>query len=621
MVRACLITLACTFIGFHVWCVLNGTPSLYFFRGGHLLFALVVIFFGGLQLQDQDASPLTYLNSVILLFLVGAAIFSIGYLLVEQDYILYRFPYNDALKTIDIIGGLALIAAVLEAVRRTSGIALPITGLLFVGYAIFLHGVDPLELLDHLYMTPEGIFGIPLNVSATYMVLFILFGAFVEKSGTGKLFRDFSLALAGHNSGGPAKVAVITSGMFGSVSGSSTANVMTTGSFTIPMMKQLGYKNSFSGAVEAVASTGGQILPPIMGAAAFVMAEFMGRSYLSVVVMASIPALLYFLAVFMAVHFEARRSGLKGLPKSDLPEMGRVLVERGHQFIPIVAIVVMLLSGFSAPYSGFVGCALVFPVAMLRKTTRKYVTIPIILDAITAGAKNAAPVAAVTAIAGVVIGVVTLTGLGVEFTKIVLMISQSSLIIALLLTAVAGIILGMGLPTTPAYIVQVALLVPALIKLGVVEEAAHLFAFYFAILSSITPPVAITLFAAMSLSNSKLGEISVAAFKLGATGYFVPFMFVFGPALLMIGSTLDIVLAIVTACIGVTLAAAGLHGFLLSPLLIIERFALICAAVLLTAAGIQTDLMGLGLAGSVLVFEFIRFRWFAPARRAEGRWE
>jgi TRAP transporter 4TM/12TM fusion protein len=371
------------------------------------------------------------------------------------------------------------------------------------------------------------------------------------------------------------------------------------------MMKRIGYRPAFAGAVEAVASTGGQIMPPIMGAAAFVMAEFMAVSYLTVISFAILPALLYFLAVFVAVHFEAKRVGLKGLPRPDLPKMGEVLRERGHQFLPLVVIVGVLVAGYSAPYAATCGILSVVPVMALRKTTRRDISIPMIVTATVEGIRNSLQVATATACSGIVIGIISLTGVGIEFTTFVLHLSQDSLLLALILTAIAGIILGMGLPTTPAYIVQVALLVPALVKLGILMEAAHMFVFYFAILSAITPPVAITLYAANGLSGAGLWDGGFAAMKLAATGYIIPFMFVYGPSLLMVGEPTTVILTCVTSVIGVTCLAAGLHGYFVRRATLFDRFLLVAAAFALIKPGLMTDLLGAGLIGAAVVVQLV----------------
>ncbi len=587
-----VIALAMT--AFHLWVVFTGAPEVFHFRGTHLAFGLVLIFLWYPTVRNAAGTKRLLgvtVDAVLLLLSVAA----IGYLFVEHDYVLDRFAYIDEPRVIDYVLGVGLIVAVLEGTRRLVGTALPITSILFLLYAWFIVGVRPGELLDQMYLTTEGLFGIPLAVSATYMVLFILFGSLVERTGTGRLFMDFALALTGSAAGGPAKVAVMTSALFGTVSGSSTANVMTTGAFTIPLMKRLGYRPPFAGAVEAVASTGGQIMPPIMGAAAFVMAEFLAVSYLTVITIALLPALLYFLAVFMAVHFEAKRLGLKGLPKPDLPRMKEVLRERGHQFLPLLIIVGVLVAGFSAPYAATCGLLSVVPIALMRRSTRKDISFPVVLDGVVDGIRNSLQVVAATACAGIVIGVISLTGVGVEFSAFVIGLAQNSLVLALILTAAAGIVLGMGLPTTPAYIVQVALLVPALVKLGVKIEAAHMFVLYYACLSAITPPVAITLYAANSLSGAGLWNGGIAAVKLAATGYIIPFMFVYGPSLLMIGEWTDVAMSTASALVGVCLLAAGLHGYLLRTAVWWERWVLVGAAVVLIDPGVVTDAIGLSL--------------------------
>jgi TRAP transporter 4TM/12TM fusion protein len=600
-------TIALGMMAFHLWVVFAGAPELFYFRGTHLLFALVLTFLWFPLFKQRTGGKLAATWTVDSFFIAGS-IAVIGYLFVEHDYVLTRFAYVDDLKPLDAVFGVLIIILVLESTRRLVGLALPLTALAFLLYGIFVSHLRAGEIIDQMYLTSEGIFGIPLNVSATYLVLFIVFGCIVEKSGTGKLFMDFALALAGHTAGGPAKVACMTSAMFGTISGSSTANVMTTGTFTIPMMKKIGYRPAFAGAVEAVASTGGQIMPPIMGAAAFVMAEFMAVSYLTVIGFAILPALLYFLAVFVAVHFEAKRVGLKGLPRADLPAMGKVLRERGHQFLPLVVIVSVLVSGYSAPYAATCGILSVVPVMALRKTTRGDISIRMIMSAVVEGIRNSLQVATATACSGLVIGIISLSGVGIDFTTLVLHLSQDSLLLALILTAIAGIILGMGLPTTPAYIVQVALLVPALVKLGILGEAAHMFVFYFAILSAITPPVAITLYAANGLSGAGLWDGGLAAMKLAATGYIIPFMFAYGPSLLLIGEPITVVTTGVTSVIGVTCLAAGLHGYFVKRATLFDRALLIAAAFALIKPGLASDLLGAGLIAVAVTVQLLTGR-------------
>jgi TRAP transporter 4TM/12TM fusion protein len=370
-------------------------------------------------------------------------------------------------------------------------------------------------------------------------------------------------------------------------------------------MKRTGFRPPFAAAVESVASTGGQIMPPIMGAAAFVMAEFLGVSYLQVTMWALIPALLYYLAVFSAVHFEAKRVGLLGLPRSEIPRFADVMRTRGHLFMPIFVVLFGLILGYSAPLCALAGTLSCVPVALLRKTTRKGITWRTVWNALEDGAKNSVAVALACACAGIVIGIITLTGAAINFTSVVIGLSKELLVLALILTMLAGIVLGMGMPTTPAYIVMVSLLVPAIIKLGAIPPAAHMFAFYFAILSAITPPVALAVYAAAGLAKAPLWESGWAAMRVGAAGYIVPFMFIFEPSLLMIGDWPAILASAATASVGVVCLAAGLHGYFARDTVIWERVALIAAAVLLIKPGLVTDLLGLGLLALVLASQLL----------------
>jgi TRAP transporter 4TM/12TM fusion protein len=356
-------------------------------------------------------------------------------------------------------------------------------------------------------------------------------------------------------------------------------------------------------------------MPPMMGAAAFVMAEFLAVGYAQVIIWALIPAVLYYVACFAAVHFEAKRRGLVGLPRSQLPQLGTVIAERGHLFIPIIVILFVMYSGYSAPMAALCGTAACFPVAALRKSTRDVVTLRNILDAVVEGARNAIPVALACACACIVIGVVTLSGLGIVLTQLVVRVAADALVIALILTMLAGIVLGMGMPTTPAYIIMTALLVPAIIKLGVIPPAAHLFALYFAVLSAITPPVALAVFAAAGIAKSDLWASGWAAVKIGAAGFIVPFMFVFEPALLMIGTWPAIIHAVVTASAGVLFFAAGLHGYLLTATSLWQRTFLIGAGLMLINPGLFTDMAGGALAFAVIAAQYTA-RKTATARQS-----
>ncbi len=596
-----IVRLATTVIGvlmvvYHVWAIAFGTPEAVWFRGTHLLFALTLVFI----IHRRSGAPEGLPNALDLVLLV-LAVAPILYLFVNYDYIVNRIFYVDELTPLDMAMGVIMTVMVLEATRRVIGWALPLTAIVFLVYGLFIARLEPMRMLDQLYMTTEGIFGIPLSVSAAYVLIFVLFGSFMERTGTGQLFMDFAMSLTGHTAGGPGKVSCVSSALFGTISGSAVANVMVDGPITIPLMKRSGFPPHFAAGVEAVASTGGQIMPPIMGAAAFVMAEFLGVSYAQVVIWALIPAVLYYVACFSAVHFEAKRRGIIGVPRSELPKLGDVMRVRGHMFLPVLAILVVMYSGFSAPMAALAGVIACFPVAALRKSTRHYVTFGNLIEACVDGARNALAVAMACAAAGVVIAVVTLSGLGIVFTQYVVHLSQNFLLLALVFTMIAGIVLGMGMPTTPAYIIMTALLVPAIVKFGVIVPAAHMFAFYFAILSAITPPVALAVFAAAGLAKSDLWATGLAAVRIAATSFIVPFMFVYSPELLMIGDWPTIAMASVSATIGVMLFAAGLHGYFITHSAHWQSALLAVAGLMLIDPHFITDVIGVALA-AVVVF-------------------
>ena len=611
-----LVVVAIAMAAYHIWAIAFGVPEAVLFRGTHLLFAIVLTFLlyrwtiakdDGPKSDDQRRAD-DRLPTLFDYGLMVAGAIPILYLFINYDYIVTRIFYIDDLTFMDKAMGVLMVLVVLEATRRVIGLALPITAVVFLLYGLLIARLEPERLLDQLYMTTEGVFGIPLSVSASYVLIFVLFGAFMERTGTGQLFMDFAMALTGHTAGGPGKVSVVSSSLFGTISGSAVANVMVDGPISIPLMKRSGFPPHFAAGVEATASTGGQIMPPIMGAAAFVMAEFLAVSYGQVVIWAVIPAILYYVACFAAVHFEAKRRGLMGLPRAELPKLGIVMRERGHLFIPVVGILVVMYSGYSAPLAALVGTVLCFPVAALRKSTREYVNWPNMIAAFVDGAKNALGVALACACAGIVIGVVTLSGLGIVFTQFVVGLAQDLLILALVLTMIAGIVLGMGMPTTPAYIIMTALLVPAIIKLGVIPPAAHMFAFYFAVLSAITPPVALAVFAAAGIAKADLWKSGLAAVKIGAAGFVVPYMLIYEPALLMIGSWPQIIGAFVTATCGILLFAAGLHGYFVTAANHWQRVMLIVGGLLLIDPGLLTDIAGAVVACIVILAQLYERR-------------
>ena len=589
---------------YHMWYTASPPPEALIFRSSHLLFALVLVF---LLMPSGGEKRSAWAVALDLLLILGS-VAVVGHLFWTYDAIVNRIIYIDELTAMDKVMAVLTVLLVLEATRRVIGWALPITALIFLAYAIGFTNIKFPVLLEQMYLSTDGIFGSTLGVSASYVIVFVMFGAFMEKSGTGRLFMDFALSLTGHTAGGPGKVSIVSSSLFGTISGSAVANVMVDGPITIPLMKKTGFRPPFAAAVEASASTGGQIMPPIMGAAAFVMAEYLAVSYFQVTVWAWIPALLFYVALFFAVHFEAKRVGLVGVPRADLPRFWTVMRERGHLFIPIFIVLGGMAMSYSAPLCALVGAISTLPVAVMRKTTREGISWRSVIEALQGGARDSLAVAMACACAGIVIGVISLTGVGITFTQAVLALSQNSLVLALVLTAIAGIVLGMGMPTTPAYIVMVSLLVPALVKLGVVLPAAHMFAFYFAVLSAITPPVALAVFAAAALAKANMWRAGFEAMRIAAAGFIVPFMFVFEPALLAIGEWDAIALATVSATVGVMALAAALYGYLLAPLAMWQRVALGVSAILLIKPGLVTDALGLGILAVIAGLQWMATR-------------
>jgi TRAP transporter 4TM/12TM fusion protein len=622
--RALRVTVALIAIAmslYHMHAAAFGPPEALIFRGTHLLFAVTLVFLlyptrpgGGLRWRIADA----------VLMLAGWGI--VLHIFLNYEYYTNRIIYIDELTLQDKFWAVAAILVVLEGTRRVLGWALPLTAIAFLAYAASTQVTFPV-LMEQVYLSTEGIFGATLGVSASYVMMFVLFGAFMEKSGTGQLFMDFSMSITGRYAGGPGKVAVVSSSLFGTVSGSAVANVMVDGPITIPLMKRTGFRPPFAAAVESVASTGGQLMPPIMGAAAFVMAEFLAVPYAQITIWAILPAFLYYLAVFAAVHFEAKRYNLAGVPASELPRFGDVMITRGHLFLPILIVLTGLIMGYSAPLCALVGALSCLPLAFLKRSTRAGISWRSVLEALEEGAKNTLAVAMACACAGIVIACVTITGLGIVFTQVVIALAQDTLILALILTAMAGIVLGMGMPTTPAYIMMVALLVPAVIKLGIsgcpvpvtpeckaaVTPAAHMFAFYFAILSAITPPVALAVFAAASLAKANMWHSGFAAMRAAAPAYIVPFMFVYEPLLLMIVKDWStewafVVWSVITASIGVVCLAGSLFGWLFTLALAWQRVLLFIAALCLIKPGLITDAIGLALLAVVTAAQLLARR-------------
>ncbi|HCD71143.1 TRAP transporter permease [Thermovirga lienii] len=522
--------------------------------------------------------------------------------------------------TMDLTVGFIGILLLLEATRRVSNPILPGIAIFFLFYcyagryfpAMFAHrGFNVMRIINHMYMGTEGVFGIPLGVSATFVFMFILFGAFLEQTGMGRFIIDLSMALAGWSTGGPAKVAVVSSGLMGSISGSSVANVCTTGMFTIPLMKSVGYRPHFAGAVEAVASTGGQIMPPVMGAAAFIMAEFLGVPYLKVALAAVVPALLYYFAVIVQVHLEASRLGLKGLPREQLPKILPLLKAKGHLLIPLIGIIYFLLAGYTPLKAAFNGIVITVVVSFLNKETM--MTLPKLKEAMESGAKGALGVACACGTVGIIVGTATLTGLGLRIASAIIALSGGILIVSLMLTMVACILLGAGLPTTANFIVTSTMAAPALLQLGVAPMAAYMFVLYFGIAADLSPPVALAAYAGSGIAGSDPMKTGATAVKLAIAGFLVPYIYVFNPMLVLVGfEPIPFLLSIATALLGVFLLGMGSIGYYKAEMALWQRVVAIGGAIALLIPGITTDIVGL----AILVVMFLIQRQKAKAAAA-----
>ena len=562
--------------------------------------------------------------------------------------------------TVDMVIGIATIVLVFEAARRIMGIALPLICALFLAYALFGNhlpgelahrGYDFSQVVDQLGFGTEGIYGIPTYVSSTYIFLFILFGAFLEQAGMIRLFTDFALGTVGHTKGGPAKVSVISSGLMGTINGSGVANVVTTGQFTIPLMKKFGYRAEFAGGVEATSSMGGQIMPPVMGAVAFIMAETTNVPYVEICKAALIPAMLYFASAFWMVHLEAGRARLLGLPKAQCPDPWAAVKRNWYLLLPLTALVWLLFAGYTPLFSGTVGLALTaililgvaaamplkstglrgafwialglacsaffklgvgvfFAIVALLALVCFFVnggraTLAIAVNSLADGAKHALPVGVACALVGVIIGVITLTGVATTFAGYVIKLGEHSLFASLVLTMLTCLVLGMGIPTIPNYIITSSLAAPALLELQVPLIVSHMFVFYFGIMADLTPPVALAAFAAAPIAQASGLRIGVQAVRIALAGFIIPFMAVYDPALMMQGgSLLDTAYVAFKAMLGIGLWGSASIGYLWAPLAWPARIVTTIAAFLLIAALPITDEIGFALSAIFLIWHW-----------------
>ncbi|WP_156289439.1 TRAP transporter permease [Oceanobacillus salinisoli] len=581
---------------FHIYTSIFGVFDSIVQRSAHLTFALVLTFLIYPISNKNKQNKVSVLDWILILLVMG----SLGYFVVNGSAIAERISYIQEISTWGLVAGVVAGVLLLEATRRTIGNALVIIILAVLLYAFFgqylgdtfgHQGFTFMWIIDHLFFTTSSIYSVALGVSATFIFMFVLFGKFLELTGAGKFFIDIANSAMGKYRGGPAKTAVVASSLMGSISGSAVANTVSTGSITIPLMKKTGYKSSFAGAVEAVSSTGGQIMPPIMGAAAFVIASYIGVPFIEVAIGALIPAILYYLCLFFQIDFRSKKLDLRGVSKSELPNLKKVLRDGYLYFLPLIVIVFMLVQGYSPMRAGLLGIASVIVVSFLARYGK--MNLKIIFKALDLGARAMIETAVACAAAGFIIGVVSLTGIGLKFSGIIINLAGENLLLVLIFTMITSMILGMGLPTVAAYIVQVSLTVPALVELGVPVMAAHLFIFYFAILANITPPVALASYAASGIANSNPIQTSVASIRLGIAGFIIPFMFVYGNELILIGNIFEIALAVTTAIFAIYIFAAVVEGWWLGKLNIFERFIMAAGSITMIFPGLLTDLLGL----------------------------
>jgi len=611
---------------FHLYTAAFGTLLSIRQRSLHIIFAFTLGFLLYPAFKKGDKTKVHALD--YLLAALSAGVF--GYLFVNFKTIALR---GGSVERLDIILGMLAIVLTLEITRRVVGPELPIVAALFLIYAkfgpympgILAHrGFSWERIISHMYLTTEGILGIPIGVSATFVFMFILFGAFLDKTGVGKFFIDLAYSLTGHLKSGPAMTAVVASGFMGSISGSSVANTVTTGAFTIPLMKKIGYKPYFAGAVEAAASTGGQIMPPVMGAAAFIMAEFTGIPYIKIIAAAAIPAFLYYFAVASMVHLEASKLGLKGIPKSQLPKFSKLILTQGYLFIPLIAIVWFLMSGLTPLFAAFRAILISVAIATLAslykywKTKEFNFTIKDFIGALEQGAKGSIGVACACACAGMIVGVVTLTGLGLRFAELIVTLSQGKLFLTLFFTMCASIILGMGLPTTAKYIVLATMAVPALIKLDVNLMSAHLFILYFGVIADITPPVALAAYAGAGIAGANAMKTGFQAVKLALAAFLVPYIFAYNSELILVKEVVDSTVTfvpfiqaipvILSSILGILCLASAIEQYMITKNKAYETVLLFAAAITLLQPGMITDALGLVVLGSIFFLQKQRIK-------------
>ncbi len=618
------------FVLFQLYATLSGAITAQVLRATHLAFVQLLAFLLFPPTKNSPRNTLPWYD--IVLGLIGMACWL--YIVVNFDSLVRRSGNNTPL---DVAVGIVGILVLFESCRRIVGLPIMIIAGSFIVFAFagkylpgFLHhrGYSLQRVVCHLFYNTEGIMGTPIGACSTFIFLFILFGALLEKTGIGHFFIDVCNALAGGASGGPAKVAVLSSALLGTVSGSSVSNTVGSGSFTIPMMKKLGYKGEFAGAVEAAASTGGQIMPPIMGAAAFLMAESLGLPYITIVKAAIVPAILYFTGIFITVHLEAKKLGLKGLPKDQLPRFMPLLLRKGYMILPLVVIIYFLCAGKTAVFAalmGIIACVLVgfgVSVSDLAHGRKPSFGGKDIVEIMCTAARNIISVAIACGMAGIIIGIVTLTGLGLRLGNGLVMLAHGKLLLTLVFTMVASIILGMGAPTTANYLITSTITAGAIISLGIEPLAAHMFAFYFGIIADVTPPVALAAIAGAAIAKAKPMKTALNATKLAIGAFIIPYMFVYNSKMLMINaSALSVVMIIITAILGMFGISVALEGYgfnntglfynsrkgkaTIIAFDAVERLLFAIAGLLCVIPETKTDIIGVSLLAVLIAYQLI----------------
>ena len=592
---------------FHIFVAVNSSISVVQQRVIHVMAILLVFFVDQVAKTSRKSMWKTIVNMMLLALMIVLSVYFIkGNTLAALSQRGVR-----GITQTDMILGVLLILTILYVSYRTVGLALTILSLIFIAYAYFGRYMPDLiahkgytikKITDYVAWTSESIFGSCIGASASFVALYIIFGELLNAFGAGQFFIDIAYALTGRMKGGPAEASVVSSALMGSINGSAVANVVTTGTFTIPLMKKVGYSPEFAGAVEAVASTGGQLLPPVMGAAAFVMADLTGIPYSTIIIAAIVPGLLYYLSLGIAVYLEARKNNLGCEDESRLPVVREVLKGGWYHAIPIIVLIIALLGfGFSANTSAIYAMAVLLIIGTIN-TLRREKRLPVreIYQSLVAAAKTTVPVAIACACAGIVIGIVSMTGIGVKFTTIVFRVSGGNMLGMLLMIMIACIVMGMGLPSTAAYIIAASIGAPALVQAGIPLIAAHLFVFYFAIMSFITPPVAMSAYAASGIAKSRNGKTGLLAFMLGLAGFIIPFIYVYRPALLLVDTgVLESVWVVLIATLATVDMAVVCIGYLKRPMHMALRLLLAASAILLVVPVIWADIIGIAVSAAV----------------------